>query len=61
MSEVTFSIRESHDNGRILFEVWRRSCDSYGECLESLLAECDTRAEARKLQSQYATSEKQKA
>ena len=61
MSDVTFSIRQCYDNGRILFEVWRRSFDSYGECWECLLAECATRAEARQLQSQYATSEKQKA
>jgi len=58
MSQVTFSIRENIENGETFFEVWRRSWDSYGEMRETLLLETNTRDEARKVQSHYATLEK---
>jgi len=56
---VTFSVRETAENGKTFFEVWRRSCDSYGECWESLLAEADTRPEAGELLRHYAKLEEQ--
>jgi hypothetical protein len=59
MVSATFHIRQSAEGGKTFFEVWRRSCDSYGECWESLLAEADTRVEAGELLRHYAGLERQ--
>ncbi len=55
MSDVTFNIREKHDHdGVTIYEVWRRN-HMYGT--ECLMAETNTRAEARELQRGYAAAE----
>lgn len=55
MSNVTFNIRETHDHdGVTIYEVWQRN-HTHGT--ERLLAETNTRAEARELQRGYATAE----
>lgn len=55
MSNVTFHIIETHDhNGVTIYEVWRRN-HTHGH--ESLLAETNTRAEARELLRLYAKEE----
>lgn len=59
MSTVTFSIRQTAEKGQTYFEVWRRACDSYGECWESLLAEATTRPEAMEL-LRYHSAEEEK-
>jgi hypothetical protein len=57
-TDATFFIRETTESGHILFELWRRSCDSYGECWDSLLAEASTRTDARALLQHYAALER---
>jgi len=57
MMPVIFHIRQTTENGQTFFEVWRKVCDCYGECWESLLAEATTRAEAKELQQHYADLE----
>lgn len=49
--DVTFQIRETVEVGQTIFEVWRRNHRSRTECL---LAEANTRAEARELMRHYA-------
>lgn len=51
---VTFSIRESKEGDKIFYEVWRRN---HEHCTECLLAEADTRAEARELLRHYASQD----
>lgn len=47
MSNVTFNIRETHDHdGVTIYEVWRRNHTHGTECL---LAETNSRADARKV------------
>ena len=31
-------IRESQENGKTYFQVFTKTCDSYGECWESMVA-----------------------
>ena len=49
--DVTFTIRETVENGHTVFEVWRRHHRNSTECL---LAEANTRAEAREIMQHYA-------
>lgn len=52
MSNTTFFIRETCDhNGVVIYEVWSRNIIDSTECL---LAETNTRAEARELIRRYA-------
>jgi hypothetical protein len=60
MTTTTFNIRVSAENATTYFEVWRRTCDSYGECWESLLAEATTRPEAVELMRHYESLESQR-
>lgn len=52
MSNATYFIRETSDhNGAVIYEVWSRNKTDGTECL---LAETNTRAEARELVRRYA-------
>lgn len=53
MGGVTFHIRETTDHdGKPIYEVWRRHHET-----ECLLAEANTRVEAREIMSIYVESE----
>lgn len=54
---VTFQIRESAEMGQTIFEVWRRHHEPGTECL---LAEANTRAEAREILRHYAAEEERR-
>lgn len=60
MMPTTFQIRQTSENGTTYYEVWRKACDCYGECWESLLAEATSRPEARELQQHYAKLEEER-
>lgn len=60
MSECRLSIQESVENGNTYFQVIRRTYDSYGECWEAMLAEADSRADARELLQHFATLEQER-
>jgi hypothetical protein len=60
MNSVTFHIRHTEEQGKTHFEVWRKSCDSYGECWESLLAEADNRTEASELLQHFVKTEEER-
>jgi len=49
--DVTFQVRETVEGGQTIFEVWRHNHRNRIECL---LAEANTRAEARELMRHYA-------
>lgn len=51
--QAAFLILEASENSQAFFEVWRRSCDSYGECWKSLIAEANTLSDARELVKHY--------
>jgi hypothetical protein len=57
MNNVTFHIRQTEERGQTFFEVWRKSCDSYGECWESMLAEADNSTDARDLLQHFVKTE----
>jgi hypothetical protein len=54
-------IRESNENGKVYFQVFGKTCDSYGECWEALLAEADNRQDAREYQRYYAKLDEERA
>jgi hypothetical protein len=54
-------IRESHENGKTYFQVFTKSCDSYGECWESMVAEADNRQDAREYQRYFAKLDEERA
>lgn len=54
-------IRESNENGTVYFQVFGKTCDSYGECWEAMLAEASTRADAREYQRYFAKLDEERA
>lgn len=54
-------IRESQEGGKTYFQVFGKTCDSYGECWDAMLAEADNRQDAREYQRYFAKLDAERA